>query len=70
MTKLDKLIELNKLEKLNRRNRLEDQLSQQEYYGDTKNLFDQLTKFLNTNPESMQALQNKFLAALDLILML
>ena len=30
MSKLDKLIDLNKLEKLNRRNRLEDKLRQQE----------------------------------------
>ena len=34
MTMLDKLIELNKLQKLNRRNRLEDKLKQQEYYGE------------------------------------
>ena len=51
MTKLDKLIELNKLEKLNRRNRLEDKLRQQEYHGDIEDLFDPLTKTLNTNGE-------------------
>ena len=34
MTKLDELIELNNLEKLNRKNRLEDKLKQQEYYGE------------------------------------
>ena len=65
MTKLDKLIELNKLEKLNRRNRLEDKLRQQEYYGHIEDLFDPLTKNLNTNAESRQAFQNKTLAALD-----
>ena len=65
MAKLDKLIELNSLEKQNRRNRLEDKLRQQEYYGDIEDLFDTLTKTLNTNAETMQALQNKTLAALD-----
>ena len=34
MTKLETLIKLNKLEKQNRRNRLEDKLKQQEYYGE------------------------------------
>ena len=34
MTKLDKLIKLNNLEKQNRKNRLEEKLKQQEYYGD------------------------------------
>ena len=33
MTKLDKFIELNKLQRLNRKNRLEDKLKPQEYYG-------------------------------------
>ena len=47
MTKLDKLLELNKLEKQNRRNRLEDKLRQQEYYGEIEELFDPLTKTLN-----------------------
>ena len=64
MAKLDDLIELNSLEKQNRRNRLEDKLRQQEYYGDIEDLFDPLTKSLNTNAETVQALQNKTLAAL------
>ena len=72
MAKLDKQIELTTLEKLNRRNRLEDKLKQQEYYGYIEELFDPLTKTLNTDAETMQAhaetmqaLQNKTLAALD-----
>ena len=65
MGKLDKLIELNSLEKQNRRNRFEDKLRQQEYYDDIEDLFDPLTKRLNTNAETVQALQNKTLAALD-----
>ena len=44
MTKPDKLIKLNKLEKENRKNRLEEKLKQQEYYGDIEDLFDHLTK--------------------------
>ena len=44
VTRLDKLIELNKLQKLNRRNRSEDKLKQQEYYGEIEELFDPLTK--------------------------
>ena len=44
MTKLDKLIELNKLQKLNRKNRLEDKLKQQEFYGEIKKIIDPLTK--------------------------
>ena len=55
MNRLDKLIELNKLQKLNRRNRLEDKLIQQEYYGEIEELFDPLTKTLNTNSEIPQA---------------
>ena len=51
MTKLDKLIELNRLEKLNRNNILENKLKQQEYYGEIEELFDPLTKILNTNKE-------------------
>ena len=65
MTRLDKLKELNKLQKLNRRNRLEDKLKQEEYYGETEEFFDPLTKTLNTNAETRQALQNKTLAVLD-----
>ena len=44
MAKLDKLIELNNLEKQNRKNRLEDKLRQQEYYGEIEKLFDLLTE--------------------------
>ena len=79
MTKLDKLIELTTLEKLNRRNRLVGKLRQQEKYGDIEELSDPVTNFLNTNTETWQAhgdawqahnetieaLQNKTLAALD-----
>ena len=72
MAKLDKLIELNSLEKQNRRNRLEDKLRQQQYYGGIEELFDPVTKTLNTNSEAllaiseaMQALQNKTLTALE-----
>ena len=65
MTKLDELIELNYLEKQNIKNRLEDKLKQQEYYGGIEELFDPLTKTLNTNTETMQTLQNKTLAVLD-----
>ena len=65
MTNLDRLIELYKLQKVNRRNRLEDKLKQKEYYGKIEELFDPLTKTLNTNAETMQALQNKTLAVLD-----
>ena len=62
---LDKLAELKNLEIENRKNRLEDKLRQHEIYGDIEELFDPLTKTLNTNSEAMQALQNKTLAALD-----
>ena len=65
MTRLDRLIELNKLQKINRRNRLEGKLKQ-EYYGEIEQSFDTLTKTLNTNAETMQALQNKTLAVLDI----
>ena len=54
MTKLDKLIELNNLEKQYRRNRLEDKLKQQEYYGEIEEFFDPLIKTLNTNSEILQ----------------
>ena len=56
MIKLDQLIELNYLEKLNRKNRLEDKLKQQEYYGEIEELFDPLTKTLNANSEHNLAL--------------
>ena len=65
MTKLDKLIELNNLEKQNRRNRLEDKLKQQEYYGDIEELFDPLTKTLNANNEQNLALGEQTLRAID-----
>ena len=53
--KLEKLIELNNLEKQNRRNRLEDKLKQQKYYGEIEELFDPLTKTLNANNETWLA---------------
>ena len=65
MTKLDKLIELNKLPKLNRKNRLEDKLRQQEYYGDIEELFDPLTKTINANNEQNLALVEQTLRAID-----
>ena len=64
MTKLDKLIELNNLEKQNR-NRLEDKLKQQEYYGDIEELFDPLTKTLNANNEQNLALSEQTIRAID-----
>ena len=72
MTKLDKLIELNNLEKQNRRNRLEDKLKQQEYYGEIEELFDPLTKTIsetasqiNANNEQNLALSEQTLRAID-----
>ena len=65
MTKLDKLIELNNLEKQNRRNRLDDKLKQQEYYGEIEELFDPLTKTLNANNEQNLALNEQTLRAID-----
>ena len=64
MTKLETLIELNNLEKQNRRNRLEDKLKQQEYYGEIE-LFDPLTKTLNANNEHNLALSEQTLRAID-----
>ena len=64
MTKLDKLIELNKLEKENRKNRLEDKLKQ-EYYGDIEELFDPLSKTLNAKNEQNLALGEQILRAID-----
>ena len=55
MTKLDKLINLNNLEKQNRKNRLEEKLKQQEYYGDIEDSFDPLSKTLNENSETWLA---------------
>ena len=65
MTKLDKLIELNNLEKQNTRNRLEDKLKQQEYYGEIEELLDPLTKTLNANNEQNLALREQTLRAID-----
>ena len=65
MTKLDKLIELNKLQKENKKNRLEDKLKQQEYYRDIEELFDPLTKTLNANTERNLALGEQTLRVID-----
>ena len=65
MTKLDELIELNSLDKLNRKNRLEDKLKQQVYYGEIEELFDPLTKTLNANTEHNLALSEQTLRAID-----
>ena len=64
MTRLDKLIELNKLQKLKRRNRLADKLKQQEYYGEIEELFDPLTETFNTNSEILQAHQTQTMEAI------
>ena len=64
MTKLDELIELNYLEKQNRKNSLEDKLKQQEYYGEIEELFDPLTKTLNTYIEILQAHQTQTMEAI------
>ena len=64
MTQLDELIELNYLEKRIRKNRLEDKLKQQEYYGEIEELFDPLTKTLNTNSEILQAHQTQTMEAI------
>ena len=65
MTKLETLIILNNLENQNRRNRLEDNLKQQEYYGEIEELFDPLTKTLNANNEHNLALSEQTLRAID-----
>ena len=65
MTKLDEFIELNYLEKQNRKNRLEDKLKQQEFYGEIEELFDPLTKTLNANNENNLALSEQTLRAID-----
>ena len=64
MIKLETIIKLNNLEKQNRRNRLDEKLRQQKYYGDMEDLFDLLTKPSNTNSEAWQTLQNQTLEAL------
>ena len=58
MTKIDELIEVNYLEKQNGKKRLEDKLKQQEYYGEIDELFDPLTKTLNSDSEILQAHTN------------
>ena len=72
MTKLETLINLNHLEKQNRKNRLEDKLKQQEYYGEIEELFDPLTKTIsetasqiNANNEQNLALSEQTLRAID-----
>ena len=65
MTKQETLIELNYLETLNRKNRSEDKLKQQEYYGEIEELFDPLTKTLNANTEHNLALSKQTLRAID-----
>ena len=65
MNKLDELIELNYPKKLNRKNRLEDKLKQQEYYGEIEESFDPLTKTLNANNEHYLALSEQILRAID-----
>ena len=64
MTKLETLIKFN-LEKQNRRNRLEDKLKQQEYYGEIEELFDPKTRTLNANNEHNLALSQQTLRAID-----
>ena len=65
MTRPDKLIELNKLQKINRRNRLEDKLKQQEYYGEIEELFDPLTKTINETDSQINASNEQTLRAKD-----
>ena len=65
MTKLETLIKLNNLEKQNRKNRLEDKLKQQEYYGEIEELFDPLIKTLNANNEHNIALSEQTLRPID-----
>ena len=65
MTKIETLIKLNNLEKPNRKNRLEDKLKQQEYYGEIEELFDPLTKTLNANKKHNISLSEQTLRAID-----
>ena len=72
ITKLETLIKLNNLEKQNRKNRLEDKLKQQEYYGEIEELFDPLTKTIsetasqiNANNERKLTLSEQTLRAID-----
>ena len=55
MTEPDKLIKLNKIEKEIRERRFEDSLKQREYYCEIEELFDPLTKILNTHGETWQS---------------
>ena len=55
MTKLETLIKLYNLEKQNRKNRLEDKLKQQEYFGEIEELFDPLTKTISENASQINA---------------
>ena len=66
MSTIESLIDLYKQEKENRKNRLEDKLGKQEYYGEIEEFFDPVAKTLNTNSkallansEAMQGLQNQ-----------
>ena len=65
MTKIETLIKINNLENQNRRNRLEDKLKQQEYYGEIEELFDPLFITLNANNEHNLALSEQTLRAID-----
>ena len=65
MTKLETLIKLNNLTKQNRRTRLEEKLRQQEYYCEMEDLFDPLTKTLNSNNEHNLELSERTLRAID-----
>ena len=56
MGKLETLLELNRFEKENRRNRLEEKLRNQEYYGEIEELVDPLFKNINANSEQNLAL--------------
>ena len=62
MTQLEKLRELNKLEKENRKNKLGDKLKQQEYYGETEELFDPLNKTLNAHGKTWRSYNEQNLA--------
>ena len=72
MIKLETLIKVNNLEKQNRKNRLEDKLKQQEYYGEIEELCDPLTKTIsetasqiNANNEQNLALSEQTLRAIN-----
>ena len=65
MTKLGELIEINYLEKESRKNRLENKLKKQEYYGEIEELFDPLTKTSNANKKHNLGLSEQTLRAID-----